>query len=126
MRALKLKSFWLFTGGALVLTVVAASLAPLPATPVMESDKLLHIAAYAGLGAWFGAIYLRRWHAVVIGALVALGIGVEFAQTLTGYRSFEMLDIAADATGAVLGILLATTPVGGSLGWIERRLLKAA
>ena len=34
---------------------------------------------------------------------VAMGIAIEFLQRMTGYRSFEVLDMVADAIGVALG-----------------------
>jgi hypothetical protein len=56
--------------------------------------------------------------------LITFGIVIEFLQLLTGYRSFEVLDMAADAAGVSLGLLLACTPMGYCLVWIERRTLE--
>ncbi len=80
-----------------------ASLLPpeqLPSDPRV-SDKVLHAAGYALLGALAVASGLRWWAAVAV--VVGIGLALELAQLLTGYRSFEWTDLAADAVGAALG-----------------------
>ena len=32
-----------------------------------------------------------------------MGIGIEFLQRMTGYRTFDVYDMAANATGVLLG-----------------------
>ena len=50
--------------------------------------------------------------------LCALGIGLEYAQDLTGYRTFSHSDMWDDALGVAVGFALSFTP----LGRIERAL----
>lgn len=100
MRALALGVGWL-----MVAAIVWLSLAPSPPTlDVAFGDKLGHLAAYGGLMFWFCQLHAARnarlGHAA---AFVALGIGLEFAQGATGYRSFEVMDMAANTLGVVLG-----------------------
>ena len=63
----------------------------------------MHALGYAILGALAVASGLR-WPPAV---LLAVGIGLllEIAQRISGYRSFEWGDLAADAVGALLGAL---------------------
>ncbi len=78
------------------------------------NDKLMHLVGYGGLGfatMWTLAILRRRtpmrpgffgaW-----GAMLCYALFDESTQPIVG-RSFEWSDLAADATGAVLGLLLA-------------------
>jgi hypothetical protein len=71
-------------------------------------DKYEHIAAYAVLMLWFCQMYVsvaqRRWTAML---LLALAVGLEFVQRATGYRTFEIADMAAGALGIGMGWLLA-------------------
>ncbi len=93
-------------GWALVMLVVYLSLAPNPPAPLTfeNSDKVEHAFAYAILSFWFCHIYLSaRSRAVVIVGLVGLGVGLEYVQGWTGYRTFDVMDMLADSVGVWLG-----------------------
>ena len=85
-----------------------------------------HFVAYAVLMLWFAQL-LRpgRPRIVAAVALVALGVGLEFAQLLTGYRHFDLADMRDDAIGVAAGFLLALSPLGTALLFLERRLAAA-
>ena len=69
-----------------------------------QSDKLEHFAAYGLLMFLFCQIYHRTPTRLVYAAgFIAMGIAMEFLQRMTGYRTFEVLDMVANATGVVLG-----------------------
>jgi len=100
MRALLLAGGWLYA-----VAIIWLSLTPSPPQVDIESgDKLGHFLAYGLLMFWFGLLY-RSWNARIAYAAgwIALGVGLEFAQRATGYRSFELADMAADALGVLLG-----------------------
>ena len=114
----------LLTGWLLVLLVVYLSLTPQPPQPMTfdNSDKFEHALAYGALSFWFGGIYrapLQRLAAMT--ALVGLGVGLEYVQGWTGYRTFDLLDMAADGFGVAAGWLLLCTPLGYLPHWIKRR-----
>ena len=105
-----LRRLWLGVAWFGVGLIIFLSLTPSP--PDIDlgkfSDKYEHIAAYAVLMLWFSQIYVpsaqRRWTALL---LVALGVSLEFVQRATGYRTFEVADMVAGASGVCLGWLLA-------------------
>ena len=92
-------------GWGLVAAIVWLSLTPQPPEIDFEAgDKLGHLAAYGILMLWFCVLYRRaRVRAAYAIGFVALGIALEFLQESTGYRTFEALDIAANAGGVLLG-----------------------
>ena len=106
---LQWRGAWLATGWAMVAAVVYLSLAPisLEAIPA-HSDKLHHVVAYGALMLWFCQMYepssTRRYLAV---AFVVLGVGLECAQGLTDYRTFEYADMWVNACGVAVGWLAA-------------------
>ena len=53
---------------------------------------------------WFCLVY-RSPHTRLVYAIgfIAMGIGIEYIQRWTGYRSFEVYDMVADALGVLLG-----------------------
>ena len=117
---------WLALGYGLILLVIYLSLTPAPPSiPIENGDKLGHGMAYATLMVWFAWLYPSlhtRWICAV--AFVALGIGLEFVQGLTDYRTFELADMGADAVGVALGWIAAPPPLPNLLLWMERGLSK--
>ena len=100
---------------------------PNPPSPAefKGSDKLEHFAAYATMMFWFAQIYRRnrvRW-AIAL-AFVMLGITLEYFQRLSGYRTFEYADMAANTAGVLCTLVLAHTPLSKSLAVAERSLLR--
>jgi VanZ family protein len=79
-----------------------------PDLDIEEGDKVQHLVAYAGLMLWFAQVQTdpaeRRVTALL---LVALGVVLELAQGLTGYRSLSFVDMAANTGGVALGWLAA-------------------
>lgn len=104
MRAALLAGGWLWAAA-----IVWLSLTPSPPDLGIEGgDKLGHVAAYALLMAWFGWLHPSRAARLAYGALwLGMGVALEFAQAATGYRSFELADMAADAVGVAVGAALA-------------------
>ena len=103
------RGLWLACGWFLILLIIYLSLRPGgPVLPPSISDKLQHVAAYGVLTYWFACLYLRLSGRLACAvAFVLLGVGLEFIQALTGYRSFDLIDMVADAAGVVLGWLAA-------------------
>jgi VanZ family protein len=79
----------------------------MPAPPTLDfeqSDKLGHFLAYGGLMFWFCQLYPKRRTRVYYAAgFIALGVGMEFLQGMTDYRTFEALDMVANTIGVFLG-----------------------
>jgi len=101
----KLRALWLAIGWGLVATIVWLSVTPRPPDIGIEhGDKLGHFAAYGGVMFWFCQVYPRlATRAAYAAGFIAMGIALEFVQRWLGYRSFEVLDMVADAIGVVLG-----------------------
>src|SRR5688500_6650807 len=96
----------------MVAAIVWLSLTPSPPTLEVESgDKLGHLAAYGVLMFWFCFLYPRSRTRVLCGlAFIAMGVGLEVIQGMTGYRSYDGLDMVANSAGVLLG-------------WLARRVL---
>jgi VanZ family protein len=125
-----LRTLWWSLGIALLLVITALSLLPVrgPDLDLPNADKLNHAVAYIVLMIYFGQLVgaNRRRRAMVVAGLVGYGITIELLQALMPPRSAELADLAANATGIVIGLLLLRTPAGGLLIAIERRFGHAA
>jgi len=115
------RRFWLVVGWALVLLVIYLSLTPTPIeVPLAQGDKLSHVLAYLVLMSWFANIYqssIRRIEFAL--GFIVLGVGLEFVQRWTGYRSFEVADMAAGTVGVTIGWILAPPRMPNYLGIME-------
>jgi VanZ family protein len=96
--------FWLFLAALLYM-----SLSPVPAvTPSIQNiDKMVHAGAYGLLFALAVKAYNARlplWALAV--ATMVFGVSMEWAQSLTGYRYGEPMDMVANGTGIAIMWLL--------------------
>ena len=105
-----LLSLWIPVIAYMAMLFVFSSLSTLPSPPAGFSFYDAHIAAYAGLAALTARATgegLRdvSWRAV-LGAIVIsslYGVSDEYHQMFVPGRSFEVLDMVADAIGSVAG-----------------------
>ncbi len=114
---------WLFLGWLGVAIVFYLSLMPHPPQPLSfhGADKVEHALVYAMLMVWFCQVYVeQRARIWLLVSLVAMGVGIEFLQRMTGYRTFEYADMLADLTGVLLGWGLAQSRLGHVLRMLER------
>ena len=126
LKPLRRPRLWLLLWWLAILAVVVVCLMPPPALPPLpdNSDKVEHFLAYFLLA--FSAVQLFvGFRSLLIAAvgLVALGIGIEFAQgMLTATRSADAYDAWADALGVLFGMATVLTPWRDLLLRIEKRL----
>lgn len=126
-RVLKpLRRPWLWLGlwiGAIA-GVVILSLVPPPDMDLPEgADKVEHFIAYLAISASAVQLFASRRALVWIGlGMVALGVGLEFAQHLaTTTRQMDQADAWADLLGVVAGLATAFTPLRDLLLRLEGR-----
>jgi len=103
-----LRRVWAGIGWFGVALLIYLSLTPNPPEiPVEQGDKLGHVMAYAVSMLWWAQLYFarKRWRAAV--GLLALGVGLEYVQGWTGYRTFDYVDMATNLVGIAIGWLLA-------------------
>ena len=119
---MRYRSLWLALGWSIVAAIVSLSLAPSPPELDLEQgDKLGHFAAYGTLMFWFCQLYVQRATRVAYATgFVAMGVALEFIQGTTGYRSFEVLDMAANTLGVLLGWGLAALTGADLMQRMER------
>ena len=125
MKPLRRPVLWLGLWMLALLAVCVLCLVPLDGLPPLpdNSDKVEHLLTYFMLAA--GAVQLfggSRALLVAMLGLVALGIGIEFAQGMTAYRSADPLDALANSIGVLLGMATRLTPWRDLLLRIESRL----
>jgi VanZ family protein len=104
-----LRRVYVAFGWGLVAATVWLSLTPAPPkVDIDQGDKLGHLVAYGGVMYWFCLLYTRmKTRAAYALGFIALGIAIEFVQGWSGYRSFEVADMVADALGVFAGWSLA-------------------
>ncbi len=121
--SLRHRRIWLLLGWGMVLAVLVLSLIPLDVDLGENRDKLAHFLAYGALSFWFGMLFEGRVRQLAIAlGFAAMGVGIEFLQGMTDYRTEEVADMVANAIGAALGWAAAQTPLRNAVDWGERLL----
>jgi len=121
------RRLWLLLGWGMVFSVFVLSLIPVDVDLGEGRDKLAHFVAYGSMSFWFAMLFRGRARQLGIAvAFAAMGVGIEFLQKLTDYRTFEVADMIANATGAALGWAAVQTPLANLLDWVERLIGRAA
>jgi VanZ family protein len=103
------RRLWHGIGILLIGAVIELSLTPHPLEIGVEhGDKYGHVLAYASLMFWYAQLYagIGARIGLAIG-FVAMAVGLEFLQRLTGYRTFEIADMVAGAIGVATGWIIA-------------------
>ncbi len=124
---LKYTKLWLSLGALLIVLIWYLSLTPDPPdTGIDNGDKLGHFLAYSLLMGWFAQIYIqlkpRLWLMLVF---ILMGVLLEVLQGMTAVRTYSYADMAANATGVFIGLLLSQGPMARLLQQFERRFVKA-
>ena len=119
MRIAALAAGWLWAGAIVWLSLTASP----PDPGISYGDKIGHFLAYAALMFWFCVLYGRGRTRTAYGVLwIVLGVALEFAQGATGYRTFDLADMAANTLGVLAGALAALSlPRGAAAAGRERR-----
>ena len=111
----------------MVVAVVVLSLIPLEVDLQEGRDKVAHFIAYGSMTFWFAMLFRGRARQLGVAlAFAAMGVGIEYLQRMTGYRTFDVDDMIANGIGAALGFGLVQTPLGRALDWTERLLARLA
>ena len=120
------KPLWVFIGYMLIALVVYQTLTANPVSAGFDiSDKLIHTVGYFVLMGWFVQIYHGKRQKLFWGLFfVAMGIGLEFLQDLTGVRFFEVSDMLANGLGVLLAWGLSTTKFSASIVAFEKYVLR--
>lgn len=104
MRIAAVCGGWLYAAALVWLSLTAE-----PPDPGIEhGDKLGHFLAYGALMFWFALLYRSGPARAAYASLwIAMGVALEFAQSATGYRAYELADMAASTLGVLAGAIAA-------------------
>jgi VanZ family protein len=118
-----LQRVWIAFGLCFIALVVYLSLTADPLQIDLPMPfKVGHVTAYAWLMLWFSQVVRSvRSRGLLALALVGLGVALEFAQGMTGYRTFSYSDMLDDGIGVAVGWALAVTFIGDFVVAIQRR-----
>jgi hypothetical protein len=102
----------------LILTSIPGSL--IPASPFRNFDKIVHLTIYGVLGwltvrAWADGSRTTAPTLVAIALVSCFGAFDEWHQEFIPQRSMDILDWAADTTGALMGAIAALTSDRGQV-----------
>ena len=112
LTPLKYPRIWFGVAYVTLILVAVLSLMPVPETAVNVSDKVMHFVVYFILSAGFMVLVRQQSNIVKVAiGLVLYGVALEFLQGLTGYRMMEFLDMVANSSGVVAGLLVRLTPM---------------
>jgi len=120
--ALERPGIWRFLGWALIVLVTYLALTPDPPSAPRFSDKLGHVLAYASLMGWWLQIDRRPQRLALL--FVLMGLALEILQSLSGYRTGDIFDMAANTLGVGLGWLSGLL-LPDWLARLERRLARS-
>ena len=126
LQDLKYRGLWIAVGVGLVALVVYLSLTPEPpAVPEVGGLDPGHILAYFTLMAWWAQVVKPGQGRIVLAVgFVGLGVGLEYVQALTPYRTFDVNDMRDDSIGVIAAYFATLSPLGHVLLALERRLLR--
>lgn len=121
---LRLPRLWWALGWAMVLFIVASTLAPERYVPDLHLwDKAEHAIAFFGLTFWFGGLLSRQRYPAIAFVMLLLGGGIELAQGAMNWgRDEDILDFVADSVGVSVALTLLYLGLGAWTQWVERLL----
>jgi len=122
MLSLRFPRLWLSLGWLAVVLAIVVCLVPvqkLPQPPNL-SDKSEHFLAYLLLSTWFAGIYPRARYWIIAIGLGVMGVLIEIAQGSMSYgRQADVLDVIANCSGVLAGLLVCWLWLGGWAQWVE-------
>ncbi len=125
MLDLRFPWLWMGFGWLLVAGVCLGSLVPAAHVNGFIDDKIAHFASYFVLTVWFSGLYSKVSYYIVVAAIViAFGALLDVMQTATATRHFDLIDVLANAAGAIVGLVLSIAVLGGWCGRVERWIVR--
>lgn len=83
-------------------TVMALIPLHIPDVGISFTDKIIHATAFFGFAVLLDMATTRNFWRWKVPLLLAYGFGIEVLQHFTPWRSFELMDFAADTFGVLL------------------------
>ncbi len=123
LRDFRRPRLWLTAWVTMIVVVVIVCVLPMQTlSPSIDHvDKIEHVAGYATLAGYAVMLFgTRRAQASAACGLLVLGLALEGVQGWLPWRSAELLDVAANAFGVLLGSLLAMTPASRVLQRLDQ------
>ena len=119
---LRLARLWWALGWAMVVVILASTLAPAHYVPDLHLwDKAEHALAFFGLTFWFGGLLGRQRYPAMTLVMLMLGGGIEVAQGAMNWgRDEDILDFLADSVGVSVALILLYAGGGAWIRWVER------
>ena len=131
MLPLRYPRRWRLAGGLILLVILGGAVAPAifpwlagegPGLP--HVDKWMHGLAFTMLALWFTGQYARAADGRIACRRRTVGLLIEVVQSFVPYRSAEFADLAADAAGIGIGLLIAALATGGwsvrAEAWLDK------
>jgi VanZ family protein len=121
--------FWWALGVVLTCAALVVCLMPMPPVPqpIELNDKLAHILGHSALAVYFSGLVSRRSWWKIFAFLLVFGMGIELAQHYMGLgRQGDWRDVAGNAAGALLGLLLGYLGLSRWPGWMGRWFARRA
>jgi len=121
---LRYRKLWLIVGYLLIALVIFLTLTSSPVhidTNLPYQDKFFHALAYFSLTFWFMQIYHVKHHVfrwVIF--FLCLGLLLEYLQSFDSRRYSEVGDMAANALGVAVALVLSRTQLRFMLTRLER------
>ena len=121
---LRYRKLWLIVGYLLIALVIFLTLTSRPVhidTNLPYQDKFFHALAYFSLTFWFMQIYHVKHHVfrwVIF--FLCLGLLLEYLQSFDSRRYSEVGDMAANALGVAVALVLSRTQLRFMLTRLER------
>ena len=89
-----------------------------------RNDKWVHGFTFLALSMWFTGLYSRRAYWRIGIGLVVFGLIIEAGQRMVSYRTADWIDVGANITGIILGLVIGAAGIGGWCLRAEKRLTK--
>jgi len=126
LKALKYMRIWWSVSFLMVAGVYAVCLMPIqgPISGPEYADKIWHFVTYVMVMLWFSQLYHPRVQRWILLGVILMGFSIECLQALTPWRSFELMDMVANISGAILGAWMARSELHQFLFNIEARWQK--
>jgi VanZ family protein len=125
-RDLKFQRVWRSVAFMNIGIIITLSLMPGPEDMprILGLDKVLHILAYAFSMFWCNMCYRDKKYIILFSVgLIFMGIALEIAQGVIGYRMMSKYDMIANSIGVLFGLVLARTRLSMVLSYFEKNFL---